>query len=229
IASHDLQEPLRKIIAFSQLLEQDLGGELCEPARKDLYYIVDAAGRMRKLVQDLLAYSRAGRGAMTWEEVSLNECADQALDAIAIRIEETSAQISRDPLPTVHGDRTLLVQLYQNLIGNAIKFVRDRRPEIHLTAEVQAGEWILGVRDNGIGIAPQYRQQIFGPFQRLHSRSEYDGTGVGLAICQTTVERHGGKIWVESEPDVGSQFKFTLPRDCAQITERTQPAAMASH
>lgn len=211
IASHDLQEPLRKVISFSQLLEQDVGADLNEAARKDLYYITDAAQRMRKLVQDLLAYSRAGRAAMEWEMISLDECATRALDAIAIRIEETRAEVTRDPLPTVYGDRTLLTQLYQNLICNAVKFVRGRQPEIRLTAECSGHGWTLGVRDNGIGIAAEYREQIFAPFQRLHNRSEYPGTGVGLAICQTTVERHGGAIWVESEPGTGSHFKFTLP------------------
>jgi PAS domain S-box-containing protein len=211
IASHDLQEPLRKVISFSQLLEQDVGAELNEAARKDLYYIVEAAQRMQKLVQDLLAYSRAGRSAMNWEMVSLEECADRALDALAMRIEETGAQVTRDPLPEVCGDRTLLTQLYQNLICNALKFVRGRKPEIRLTAEFGDDAcWTLGIRDNGIGIAPEYTKQIFAPFQRLHSRSEYEGNGVGLAICQTTVDRHGGSIWVESQPAVGSHFKFTM-------------------
>jgi PAS domain S-box-containing protein len=210
IASHDLQEPLRKVISFSQLLEQDVGAELNETARKDVYYIVEAAQRMRKLVQDLLAYSRAGRSAMNWEMVPLDDCVDRALDALAIRIQETGARLTRDPLPELYGDRTLLTQLYQNLICNALKFVRDRQPAIRLTADFNQDSWTLGVLDNGIGIAPEYRQQIFGPFQRLHARNEYDGTGVGLAICQTTVDRHGGAIWVESQPGAGSHFKFTL-------------------
>ncbi|HEX4131811.1 MAG TPA: ATP-binding protein [Pirellulales bacterium] len=225
IASHDLQEPLRKVISFSQLLEQDVGPALNDTARKDLYYIVEAAQRMRKLVQDLLAYSRAGRSAMNLELVSLDKCVDRALDAIALRVEESGAQLSRDSLPEVYGDRTLLTQLYQNLICNALKFVRDRKPVIRLTAESDGRHWTLGVEDNGIGIAPEYRQQIFGPFQRLHSRSEYEGTGVGLAICQTTVERHGGMIWVESQPGIGSHFKFTLKCEHAAAERHEEPLA----
>jgi signal transduction histidine kinase len=147
---------------------------------------------------------------MHWEMAPLDDCVDRALDALAIRLQETGAQLTRDPLPELRGDRTLLTQLYQNLICNALKFVRGRRPQIRLTAELNDGCWTLGVRDNGIGIAPEYRRQIFGPFQRLHGRGEFDGAGVGLAICQTTVERHGGAIWVESQPGIGSHFKFTL-------------------
>jgi PAS domain S-box-containing protein len=214
IASHDLQEPLRKLISFSQLLEHDIDGSLSEAAKKDLFYIVDSAHRMQKLVQDLLAFSRAGRAAMNWETIDLNDCVDHALEALALRIEETQAQLSRDPLPMVRGDRTLLTQLYQNLISNALKFVGDRRPSVRLTAEFADHCWTLGAADEGIGIEPQYAQQIFAPFQRLHGRGEYEGTGVGLAICQTAVERHGGAIWVESQPGVGSHFKFTLGSDC---------------
>ncbi|HTU26397.1 MAG TPA: ATP-binding protein [Pirellulales bacterium] len=214
IASHDLQEPLRKLISFSQLLEQDAGGQLNEAAKKDLFYIIESARRMQKLVQDLLAFSRAGRAAMNWETVDLNECVDRALEALALRIEESRAQISRDPLPIVRGDRTLLTQLYQNLICNALKFIADRSPNVHVTAERADEAWTLGVKDDGIGIAPQYAEQIFAPFQRLHGRSEYEGTGVGLAICQTAAERHGGQIWVESQPGAGSHFKFTLGVDC---------------
>jgi light-regulated signal transduction histidine kinase (bacteriophytochrome) len=228
IASHDLQEPLRKVISFSQLLEQDVGSELNEAASKDLYYIVEAAQRMRNLVQDLLAYSRAGSAAMNWETVSLDDCVDRALDAIALRMQETGARLTRDPLPDMQGDRTLLTQLYQNLICNALKFVRGRQPEIHLTAELDNDGWTLGVRDNGIGIGAEYTEQIFKPFQRLHSRSEYEGTGVGLAICQTTVERHGGAIWVESQPGVGSHFKFTLKCAPAAIEAESHLAGCAS-
>ena len=211
VASHDLQEPLRKLTAFSSLLPRDSGRDLPEKAREDLEFITDAAQRMQLLIQDLLTLSRTGKSAMKHERVSLSACVDRALEALAAPIEETDAEISRDELPDAVGDASMLTQLYQNLIGNALKFnARVRRPMVHLTAEQDDGQWILGVRDNGIGIKPEYAEQIFAAFKRLHGRDEYAGTGIGLAICRKTVERHGGRIWVESEPDKGSHFKFTL-------------------
>ena len=210
VASHDLQEPLRKVTAFSGILRQDLGQNLSERAEKDLGFIVDAAKRMQKLVQDLLALSRSGRVAMKVESISLDRCADQAIDSLAIRMKESQGQIIRDELPQVWGDRTMLTQLYQNLLSNALKFAAADRPQIRLTAERGEEQLILGVQDNGIGIEPRYAEQIFAPFKRLHGRGEYEGTGIGLAICCKTVERHGGKIWVESTPGNGAHFKFTL-------------------
>lgn len=211
VASHDLQEPLRKLTAFSSLLVQDLGGELPEQAAKDLSFITDAAERMKTLVQDLLRLSRAGRTAMRRERISLDDCVDRALEALAARIEETEAEITREDLPEIVGDATMLTQLYQNLIGNALKFVGcHQRPVVRLSAQRVAGEWEFGVWDNGIGIKPEYAEQIFEPFKQLHSRSEYQGSGIGLAICRKTVERHGGRIWVEPASGGGSQFKFTI-------------------
>lgn len=211
VASHDLQEPVRKLISFSRLLEQDLPGQLPAAAAQDLHFIVDAAQRMRDLIQDLLALSRAGRSALCQEVVDLNQCVDRALEALEVRIRETGAEIIRDVLPSVTGDPTLLTQLYQNLIGNALKFVTPgRRPRVHLTAQRSQEGWVLGVKDNGIGIPPEYAERIFRPFQRLHSRKEYDGTGIGLAICKKAVERHSGRIWVDSQPGEGSHFQFTL-------------------
>lgn len=210
VASHDLQEPLRKVTAFSGILRQDMGDNLPERAEKDLGFIMDAAKRMQKLVQDLLALSRSGRMEMKWEMISLNRCADQAIDSLAIRIQESQGEISRDELPQVQGDRTMLTQLYQNLLSNASKFTGVDRPLIRLTAERVDGQLILGVKDNGIGIEPKYAEQIFAPFKRLHGRGKYEGTGIGLAICARTVERHGGKIWIESTPGKGTHFKFTL-------------------
>lgn len=211
VASHDLQEPIRKLVSFSSLLEQDLGGNLNEAAAGDLRFIVDAAIRMRSLVQDLLALSRAGCAAMKLEPVPVEICQRDALDVLQMRIRETGTVIHRSAMPTVTGDRTLLTQLFQNLIENAIKFSAGRNPEITLTAEQQDDHWILGVRDNGIGMKPEYSERIFRPFQRLHRRDEYEGTGIGLSICRKTVERHGGRIWVETRPGEGSHFKFTLP------------------
>ena len=210
IASHDLQEPLRKVTAFSSMLRHDLGNSLPGRAEKDLGFILDATKRMQKLVQDLLALSRSGRMEMKWEMVSLSHCADLAIDSLTMRIEETGAEIARDELPQVWGDRTMLTQLYQNLLSNALKFVGSQKPFVHLTAEQKEGHLILGVKDNGIGIDPKYSQQIFAPFKRLHGRNEYEGTGIGLAICSKTIERHGGEIWVESEMGKGTHFKFAL-------------------
>jgi chemotaxis family two-component system sensor kinase Cph1 len=210
MASHDLQEPLRTLTAFSDLLREDLGNSLPERAARDIEFITDAAKRMQKLIQDLLALSRAGRVAKKREKVSLGDCADQALEALAVRVKETGAKITRDELPEVWGDSTLLTQFYQNLIGNALKFSGEQPPVIRLTAEGPEGSMVFGVKDNGIGIEPQYAQQIFQPFRRLHSQAEYEGSGIGLAICRKIVERHGGKIWVESEPQKGAHFRFTL-------------------
>ena len=211
VTSHDLQEPLRTLTAFSDLLRKDLGESLPERAAKDLGFVTDAAKRMQTLIKDLLVLSRVGRVAQKREKVSLSECADLALEALAIRVKETGAEVSRDDLPAVWGDSTLITELYQNLIGNALKFSGDRRPIIQLTLEERDGEQIYGVKDNGIGIDPEYAQEIFKPFRRLHGRAEYEGSGIGLAICRKVVERHGGKIWVESEPGKGAHFRFTIP------------------
>jgi signal transduction histidine kinase len=227
VASHDLQEPVRKLVSFSKLLEQDVGPGLNEQATKDLHFIVDAAGRMRDLIEDLLALSRAGRSAMQMETVQLDQCLDRALDSLEMRVQETGAKIVRDPLPAVTGDATLLTQLLQNLIGNALKFAdRTRPPCVQITAVPREGGWELGVEDNGIGIKPEYAERIFRPFQRLHTRGEYEGTGIGLAICKKAVERHAGAIWVESQPGQGSSFKFTLKNPVEN--ERCQPAEMSS-
>jgi light-regulated signal transduction histidine kinase (bacteriophytochrome) len=211
MASHDMQEPLRTLMAFSDLLRRDLGDSLSEQAAKDLTFITEAAKKMQALIQDLLALSRAGRAPKKREKVSLRECADLALEALAMRVKETGAQIIYDKLPEVWGDSTLLTQLYQNLIGNALKFSGDQRPIIQLTFEERAGTQVFGVKDNGIGIEPHYAREVFKPFRRLHGRAQYEGSGVGLAICRKIVDRHGGKIWVESEPGKGAHFRFTFP------------------
>ncbi len=211
VASHDLQEPVRKLVSFSKLLEQDAGENLNEQARRDLGFIVDAADRMRRLVQDLLTLSRAGRAAMKSERVCLDDCRLDAMAALEMRIEETGAKLTWDELPAVLGDGTMLTQLYQNLIGNALKFT-ENSPAVSLTVEDDGERWILGVKDNGIGMKPEHADRIFKPFQRLHRRDQYAGTGIGLAICKKTVDRHGGRLWVESQPGEGAHFKFTLPK-----------------
>jgi PAS domain S-box-containing protein len=210
MASHDMQEPLRTLMAFSDLLRKDLGESLPEQGAKDLAFITEAARRMQALIQDLLMLSRAGRAPQKRGKASLQECADLALEALAMRVKETGARVKRDKLPSVWGDSTLLTQLYQNLIGNAMKFSGDHRPIIELTFEEREGCQVFGVKDNGIGIDSRYAREIFKPFSRLHGRTEYEGSGVGLAICRKIVERHGGKIWVESEPGKGSHFRFTF-------------------
>lgn len=215
-ASHDLQEPLRNLIAYCDLLRQDVGPNPSEDASSDLHYIEDAAKRMKALIEDLLALSRAGRTALGAAPVNVEECVRKSLANLRQQVLESDARIHWDELPTVPGDPTMLTQLYQNLIGNALKFRGGYPPEIELTAEARNGHWILGVHDNGIGLDQQYAERIFSPFQRLHGMAEYAGNGIGLAICRKTVERHGGRIWVESEPGRGSHFKFTLPSRSAE-------------
>ena len=210
VASHDLQEPLRKLISFSALLKKDVGDDLSARAEQDLQYITDASVRMKQLIQDLLTLSRTGRIGVTQELLSLETCVDEALDALSVILEETRAEISRDALPDVWGDKRLLTQVYQNLIGNAIKFTEHEAPQIHLTVENVGEEKVFGVRDNGIGINPEYASHIFVPFKRLNRLAEYMGSGIGLAICRKAIDHHAGRIWVESEPGHGAHFKFTL-------------------
>jgi PAS domain S-box-containing protein len=211
IVSHDLQEPLRTLSFFSDSLQTELGNALPEQSQQDLKFITNAAERMQQLVRDLLALSRAGRADLKRERVKLNECVQAALSALATRLKETKAEIEVGELPEIYGDRTLLTQLFQNLIGNAVKFVGAKTPRVCISAHQHDGSWVVSVRDNGIGIKPEYAQKIFAPFQRLHAQAEYEGTGIGLAICRKVVQRHGGKIWVESQPGEGSHFQFELP------------------
>lgn len=229
VASHDLQEPVRKLISFSKLLEQDIGGGLNERANRDLTFIVDAATRMRDLIQDLLALSRAGRTAMKLEPISLGDCVTQALDALELRVRETSAEIDCASMPEITGDAVLITQLYQNLVSNALKFVPvDRKPKIRLTAMRSGDLWEMAVADNGIGIKPEHIDRLFKPFQRLHGRGEFEGTGIGLAICKKAVERHGGNIWIESQPGEGTQFKFTIPVTAEKDTCQPRKIPQAS-
>jgi len=211
LASHDLQEPVRTLVSYCTLLVEDLGGDLGGQAARDLHYITDAANHMRALVQDLLVLSRAGRSAMQRERLRLNDCVETALALLQAQIKASGARVTKPSLPEVTGDRVLLTQLYQNLLSNAIKFTDKKTPSIELTAEKENGVWTLGVRDDGIGLKPEHAGRIFAPFRRLHARSQYEGTGIGLAICRKAVERHGGRIWVESQPGQGAHFRFTLP------------------
>lgn len=210
IASHDLQEPLRKLTAFSKLLIKDLSEEMNDNARKDLEYITDAAGRMEVLIQDLLELSRAGRGSITRERLSLNQCFAEVETLLQLPLQESGAELIRADLPEVRGDKVLLGLVFQNLIQNALKFSDKEPPRIEVTCTPGRDGPVIGIKDNGIGIEPRYAAQIFQPFKRLHGRNEYPGTGIGLAICRKVVERHNGTIWVESVPGEYSHFQFTL-------------------
>ncbi len=212
MASHDLQEPLRKLMSFSELLREDAGDDLGPDAQEDLDYIVDAAERMKALVHSLLRLSRVGRAQLELTEVELAQAVDEALETLSTRIEDADAEVVLpDTLPTLTADQPLLVQLFQNLIGNAIKFVAPgTRPRVEITAKEVEHGWLVGVKDNGIGIDPALAEQIFTPFRRLHTRSEYAGSGIGLSICKKIVERHGGVIRVESAPGEGAHFLFVL-------------------
>ena len=212
VASHDLQEPLRAVASCVQLLKKRYEGRLDARADEFILHAVEGTKRMQALINDLLAYSRVGTHQQPFEPVDCGEIVEEALANLTVAVQESGATVTRDPLPTVMADPTHLTQVFQNLIGNALKFrAEGRKPLIRLTAKNAAGEWTFAVSDNGIGIEPQYFERIFRVFQRLHTRASYPGTGIGLAICKKIVERHGGRIWIESQPDQGSTFYFTLP------------------
>ena len=211
VASHDLQEPLRMVVSYVQLLERKYKGQLDEQADKYINYAVGGAKRMQRLINDLLAYSRVRHADAAFSEVDVGRVVDVATANLEAAVSETGTRITRGPLPTVKGDALQLTQLFQNLVANAIKFRGAAPPKIDITAEQQNQDWLFRVTDNGIGIAREYFERIFVIFQRLHAQGEYGGTGIGLALAKKIVERHGGKMWVESEPGKGSTFFFTLP------------------
>jgi PAS domain S-box-containing protein len=211
VASHDLKEPLRMVASYTQLLARRYGERLDDDAREFIGYAVEGVTRMQSLINDLLAYSRVGTKGGQLEPVELDEVLHQTLVTLGPAIEEAGAEVSVDALPTVRGDGLQLMQLFQNLIANAIKFRGDAPPRVRVTAERGEHEWVISVRDNGIGIAPEFAERIFVIFQRLHSRDEYPGTGIGLSICKKIVERHGGRIWVESQPGEGTAFHLAFP------------------
>jgi light-regulated signal transduction histidine kinase (bacteriophytochrome) len=211
VASHDLQEPLRVVTGYVQLVERKYKGRLEAEADEFFRYIVDGAARMQQLISDLLEFSRVGTRGTPFQPINVGsvlECVRGNLKAV---IEETGATVTCDDwLPTVEADETQMIQLFQNLIGNGIKFRNERPPEIHVSARREGDRWLFAVRDNGIGIERTYWEQIFVIFQRLHTRQKYPGTGIGLSVCKRIVERHGGKIWLDSEPGRGTTFYFTL-------------------
>ncbi|MEU5654991.1 CHASE3 domain-containing protein [Streptomyces sp. NPDC047737] len=213
VASHDLQEPLRKVASFCQLLEKRYGTQLDERGRQYIDFAVDGAKRMQVLINDLLTFSRVGRVQQSWKPVDLGGALDRALSNLTLAVEESGATVVReDPLPELLGDSTSLTMVWQNLVGNAVKFRRTDVPCRITVGCVREGEdWHLTVADNGIGIAPEFADKVFVIFQRLHARDEYEGTGIGLSLCRKIVEFHGGRIWLDPEPAEGTLIHFTLP------------------
>lgn len=219
VASHDLQEPLRAVTGYTQLLARRYAGQLDAKADEYIAFAVEGATRMQKLIQDLLLFSRIGRRAKAFGPVNLETVFETVVANLQVAIAENNAIITHSALPTVKGDPTQLVQLLQNIISNAIKYRSQDPPMIHINAERQDGQWQVSIRDNGIGIDLKYAERIFLVFQRLHTREEYPGTGIGLAICKKIVDRHGGQIWVDSVPAEGSTFYFTIP-DVRELHEQ---------
>jgi signal transduction histidine kinase len=211
VASHDLQEPLRMVATYTQLLAERYQGKLDESADKYIHYAVDGALRMQKLVQDLLAFSRVGRQGTELCSTDCKNVVEEALQNLERALQESGAAVTYDQLPVVMADGSQLTQIFQNLIGNAIKFRGPAQPVIQIKAEMATKEWVISVEDNGIGIAAEHVDSVFVIFRRLHTREEYSGNGIGLSICKKIVERHGGRIWAESKLGHGSKIKFTLP------------------
>jgi hypothetical protein len=211
VASHDLQEPLRMVSSYVQLLQRRYQGKLDADADDFIGFAVDGATRMQHLIQGLLSYSRINTHGNPPSPTDVGEVLEQVTTNLRLAIDESNARITHESVPVVEADATQLVQLFQNLIANAIKFCSALPPQIHISAEKEDPYWVFSIRDNGIGLDPEFADRIFAIFQRLHSRKDYPGTGIGLAICKRIVERHGGTIWVTSAPGEGSTFCFTLP------------------
>ncbi len=212
VASHDLQEPLRKVRSFTELFATKFGDQIDEDGRRYINYVVDGAERMQGLIQDLLTYSRVGRAELEQIDGDIGSIVDDVLVQIEQTVKDAGAIVTRDHLPTLPVNPRQIGMLIQNLLTNAIKFRGPEPPCIHISADEHDGEWRFAVKDNGIGIKPEHFTRVFQIFQRLHGRSQYPGTGIGLAICKRVIERHGGRIWIESTAGEGSTFTFTLPK-----------------
>lgn len=225
-SSHDLQEPLRTMTNYLQLMERFGMGQLSGEAREYAEAAIKCAGRMKGLINGLLEYSRATSGEHEFEEVDCEQLLDSVLEQLKAALHESGAKVERQPLPKVYGVPLLLGQLFQNLIGNAVKFCKGRAPQVKVGAERRGEEWMFWVKDNGIGIEPRFFQKIFHLFERLYTREEYPGAGLGLAVCKKTVDLHHGRIWCESEPGKGSSFYFTIP--AAQKPNGSRQAVAAS-
>lgn len=211
VASHDLQEPLRTVASYTQLLARRYKDKLDSDANEFIEYIVGGATRMQDLINDLLSYSRVGTRGEEFNETDMGEIIASVIQNLDLRIKDTGATITYDKMPTVIADDRQLLQLLQNLVSNALKFHGDQAPKVHIGVKQDAEDYVFSVNDNGIGMDPDYYERIFLIFQRLHGREAYPGTGIGLAICKKIVQRHGGRIWVESMPGAGSTFYFTIP------------------
>jgi len=228
VASHELPEPLRTMGVYAQLLEKKYKGLLDPEADLFINHIISSSNRMSTLVKDLLEYARATTEIERPSSVALDEDLEAALTQLAQAIEESGATVTHDPLPIMQLDRGQMVRLFQNLISNALKYRRpDEPPKVHVSAEQVEEQWVICVRDNGIGFDPKYAASIFAPFKRLHTAVEYPGTGVGLAICRRIVEGHGGRIWAESAPGEGATFRFTLPAEGKEPRRRGETMAVA--
>jgi two-component system, chemotaxis family, sensor kinase Cph1 len=212
VASHDLQEPLNQVANYVQLLEMRYSEALDLDAKEFIGFAVEGVNQMQTLIDDVLAYSKVDILGIEWGLTDMETALERSLSHVRSRISETDAIVTSDPMPTIVADSTQLMQLFQNLIANAIKFRKpDETPQIHISVQRQEDDWLFSISDNGIGIEPQYFERIFVIFQRLHTRDEYPGSGMGLTICKKIVECHRGKIWVTSEPGRGTTFSFTIP------------------
>jgi light-regulated signal transduction histidine kinase (bacteriophytochrome) len=225
VTSHDLSEPLRMVASYTQLLARRYGTHFDDDGREFMGYIVNGAQRMKQLIDDLLVYSRAGRADTQFKALCLDRPLDEAIDNLKQAIRDSNARIERTAaMPTLPADKTGVTQLFQNLLANAIKFRSDGPLSIRIEATKEDAGWIISVTDNGIGIEPQYFERVFVIFQRLHARSSYEGTGIGLAICKKIVERHGGSIWVEPAEGGGASFKVRLPATPGQAAPESAAA-----
>jgi PAS domain S-box-containing protein len=220
IVSHDLQEPLRMVDSFLDLLEKRTKDQLDETSLQYIHFAVDGSNRMRIMIEDLLQYSRVGTTKKDFSDIDLNEVVQYVSRVLEEETKKSQAVITVNPMPVITANKTLITQLFVNLVGNALKFHGDKAPNIELGFTKDASEWTFYVKDNGIGIKPKDMDRIFIIFQRLHNKKKYPGTGIGLAICKKIVDMHKGKIWVESEPGKGSTFYFSLPTELAEIPKQ---------